>query len=138
MLSILFPSHDIHPKYYWKVSVLGDNGEFGTSDIAWFETGKLRNKWEAKWITSNIEGEKLPVFIKKIEVSKKIKNARAYVCGLGLYELEINGNKVGDEYFAPGFNNYDKWIQYQTYDITDSFIEGTNNIKTYIGKGVVS
>lgn len=122
-------------KYYWKVSVLGDNGEFGTSDIAWFETGKLRNNWEAKWITSNIESEKLPVFIKNIDISKKIKNARAYVCGLGLYELEINGNKVGDEYFAPGFNNYDKWIQYQTYDITDSFVEGINNIKTYIGKG---
>lgn len=54
---------------------------------------------------------------KEISLSKEVKKARAYVCGLGLYEMEINGITTGNEYFAPGCNAYDKWIQYQTYDI---------------------
>ena len=55
--------------------------------------------------------------------------------GLGLYELYINNEKAGDEYLAPNFNAYDKWIQYQTYDITKHFKTGSNIIEIALGDG---
>ena len=58
------------------------------------------------------------------------------VCGLGLYEINVNGKKCGDEYLAPNFNAYDKWIQYQTYDITDTLEQGENIINVSLGNGM--
>ena len=49
---------------------------------------------------------------------RAVASARAYVTSLGLYELELNGTKVDDQLFTPGWTAYDKWIQYQTCDVT--------------------
>lgn len=128
---------DLNPqtRYYWKVTVWGDNGEHAISDIAWFETGKLNVPWKAKWITPDFATTSNPVLYKTISIKKEIKSARVYMTGLGLYELYINRDKAGDEYLAPNFNAYDKWIQYQTYDITDYIKEGFNNIEIALGDG---
>ncbi|NLX08297.1 MAG: family 78 glycoside hydrolase catalytic domain, partial [Chloroflexi bacterium] len=61
--------------------------------------------------------------------------ARAYICGLGLYHCELNGEKVGDEYFTPYCNAYDQWIQYQTFDLTDQLVTGANLITVMLGNG---
>jgi alpha-L-rhamnosidase len=124
-----------HTRYYWKVTVWGDNGEQAASDIAWFESAKLNEPWKAKWITPDFAAAINPVLYKTILINKEIKLARAYMTGLGLYELYINREKGGDEYLAPNFNAYDKWIQYQTYDITDHMKVGTNNIEIALGDG---
>jgi alpha-L-rhamnosidase len=126
-------------RYYWKVTVWSDNGEVATSDIAWFETAKMEEKWSSKWITPDLDSSIHPILAKEFSIEKSlgsIRSARAYVCGLGLYEMNINGSKCGEEYLAPNFNAYDKWLQYQTYDITDILKEGENAIEVFLGNGM--
>lgn len=123
-------------RYFWRATVWADNGEIATSDTAWFETAKLDLPWTAKWITPALDKDIHPVFNKEFSVSKGIVSARAYICGLGLYEMEINGKKAGNEYLAPNFNAYDKWIQYQTYDITDLLKDGQNIVEVAVGNGL--
>lgn len=124
-----------YTRYFFRVTVWGNKGDFATSETAFFETAKLGEKWEAKWISPSFDKNTIPVLRKTSILSKEIKKARVYACGLGLYEMEINGQKAGEEFFAPGCNAYDKWIQYQTYDITSLLKEGANNINVYMGKG---
>ncbi|PWV90994.1 alpha-L-rhamnosidase [Paenibacillus cellulosilyticus] len=123
-------------RYYWRVTVWADNGDTATSEAAWFETAKLDEQWNAQWITPALDPDIHPVLIKEFHVEQDIKSARAYVCGLGLYEMELNGRKAGDEYLAPNFNAYDKWLQYQTYDITDLLTVGDNKVEVALGNGL--
>ncbi|WP_160720498.1 family 78 glycoside hydrolase catalytic domain [Bacillus sp. USDA818B3_A] len=125
-----------YTRYYWRVTVWADNGDVATSDIAWFETAKLAESWDAKWITPDFDKDIHPVISREFDVSKDIVSARAYVCGLGLYEIEINGEKAGDEYLSPNFNAYDKWVQYQTYDITNLVRPGQNSVEVSLGNGL--
>ncbi|MEH7118779.1 family 78 glycoside hydrolase catalytic domain [Neobacillus vireti] len=123
-------------RYYWRVTVWADNGDMATSDAAWFETAKMEEPWEAKWITPHFDKEMHPVLVREFDLLKEVVSARAYVCGLGLYEMEINGEKAGNEYLTPNFNAYDKWLQYQTYDITDLVNKEQNTIEVGLGNGL--
>lgn len=58
---------------------------------------------------------------------KEIRKARIYSTARGIYELYLNGRRVGDQYFTPGLTQYNKTQQYQTYDVTDLLDEGTEN-----------
>lgn len=122
-------------RYYWRAEVWGDNGESALSETAWFETAKMEEEWAGTFITPNMDQEIQPVLMKEFQVEKEIKRARMYISGLGLYEAYINQNKAGDEYLTPGCNNYDRWIQYQTYDILEYIKEGKNEIKVAMGDG---
>ena len=128
---------DLQPQttYYWKVSVWGDKGDFATSEVAYFETGKMNNPWEGRWITPNIDKDIHPVIFKEFKLDKKVKRARAYVCGLGLYEMNLNTQKVGEEYLSPNCTAYDKFLQYQTYDISNQLEYGLNKIEVILGNG---
>jgi alpha-L-rhamnosidase len=123
-------------RYYWRVSVWADNGESAVSETAWFETAKMDETWDGKWITPELDSTIHPVLCKEFYVEKPVKSARAYACGLGLYEMKINGRKCGDEYLAPDFNAYNKWLQYQTYDITDTLVYGENIVDVALGNGL--
>lgn len=72
---------------------------------------------------------------KKIAYKKKIKAARLYATALGIYELTLNGEKVGDTYFAPGFTSYKHQLQYQTYDITRQLSDGENELCAIVAGG---
>ncbi len=72
---------------------------------------------------------------KEFEVRGPIRRAVASVTGLGLYELRINGRRVGDHVFAPDWTRYCKHIQYQTYDVTDLLREGRNAVGAQLGGG---
>lgn len=122
-------------RYFWRVTVWGDAGDFAPSETAWFETAKMEENWEAKWITPSFTKEKHPIIRKVFNLPSEIVSARVYMCGLGLYEFEVNGKKASDEYFAPGFNAYDFWLQYQTYDITGVLQNGNNCISVILGNG---
>ena len=104
-------------RYLWDVTVRTDAGETATSERASFETGKMDEAWQAKWITPDEKHVNTRLFT-HVVLNGSVKKARLYVCGLGLYEAYINGKRVGDEYLAPYCNNYDAWVQYQTYDVT--------------------
>ncbi len=73
------------------------------------------------------------VFQQNISV-KKVKKATLTITALGIYEAEINGNKVGDVMFAPGFTYYPKDLHFQTYDVTD-LLTGEDMLKVYLGQG---
>lgn len=122
-------------RYFWQVSVWGET-EQATSDVAWFETSKIDEEWQAQWITPDIDDNQIhPILYHDFELPARAVMARAYICGLGLYHFEMNGEKVGDEYFTPYCNAYDQWIQYQTFDITHQLNTGLNTVSVMLGNG---
>jgi alpha-L-rhamnosidase len=122
-------------RYFWKVRVWGET-ESAESNTAWFETSKLDEAWQAEWITPDTEDNRLhPILYQYFDLPSQAVAARAYICGLGLYHFELNGAKVGDEYFTPYCNAYDQWIQYQTFDITDQLSVGPNLVSVMLGNG---
>jgi len=126
-------------RYYWIVTVEGDKGDSATSDINWFETAKMGEGWAAKWISPPWEQQKddcdHPYIRKPFTLNKKIATARAYITGMGIYELFVNGRRIGDEIFAPYCNTYDAWVQYQTYDIAASLRNGENAVGVMLANG---
>ncbi|MCL2361081.1 MAG: glycoside hydrolase family 78 protein [Defluviitaleaceae bacterium] len=126
-------------RYFWTITVEGDKGDTATSDINWFETAKMDSPWEAMWITPpwNQTGDDCthPYIRKQFSVDKKVAKARAYITGMGIYELHINGSRIVDEYLTPDCNTYDAWVQYQTFDITESMLNGDNTIGVMMANG---
>lgn len=117
-------------RYFWRVTVMGDNGELVTSDTAWFETAKLDEPFTAQRISPCLAPDTAPYMRRAFEITGEVLSARAYFTGLGIYELYLNGEKANDEYLVPGCTAYDSWIQYQTYDVTDLIHTGENVIVT--------
>ncbi len=125
--------------YYWKVSISDDENDFAESEIQHFEGGHPREEFYGKWITPSFSHELHPVMRKTFELSpedlSKIKKSRLYICGLGLYEAYINGEKVGDEYLTPYCTDYRYWMQYQTFDVEKYLKEGENTLDVFLGNG---
>lgn len=121
-------------RYYWQVQVWADDGDYGESPVSWFETGKLSEAWEANWIEAPFTRFH-PLLKREFYLEEPVRQARVYVCGLGLYELELNGEKVGSEYLMPGFYDYSQWLQYQTYDVTGLLKKGNNCMGAMLGNG---
>jgi hypothetical protein len=71
---------------------------------------------------------------KEFAVNKKIKSAKVYVCGLGNYELSLNGNKIGDDALAPLWSDYDKTVYYNVFDLTGELRKGVNAFGVMLGK----
>ena len=124
--------------YYWKVTVRDDAGEEAESAVACFEGGHPEEAWNGSWIKPPFVQEIHPVFRKKFSLEDwQTENgtARLYVCGLGLYEVYINGEKAGEDYLAPHWTDYRHWIQYQTYDVGNYLRTGDNQIDIFLGNG---
>jgi len=126
-------------RYFWTVTVEGDDGDTAISEVNWFETSKMDTAWTAQWITPpwNQFGDycEHPYIRKQFSLGKKVVKARAYVSGMGIYELFINGSRIGDECLTPYCNTYDAWVQYQTFDITDALSQGDNAIGAMLANG---
>lgn len=127
----------------------GTAGEF--SEPAWFETGLLdETDWQGTWIRAD-ESTSAPMFRKAFDVGEDVVRARAYICGLGYYELYINGQRVGDHVLDPNPTNYDKRtirnptypfddktsrrVLYVTYDVTGFLRPGANTVGVMLGNG---
>jgi len=146
-------------RYFWKVQVWDNKGNTSSwSSAAHWQMGLLQTKdWSnAKWIAyENLpdsikiipaehgSGKRewgkrpdvLPLFRKTLSVTKKIKQATAFICGLGQFEMSINGKKVGDHFLDPGWTKYSKQVQYVTFDITDHLKTGSNAVGVILGNG---
>ena len=122
-------------RYFWRVEVTADNGDTGVSAPAWFETAKMDEGWNAGWIRAPFDKDVHPILTRAFTLDEKPVRARVYASGLGVYELNLNGRKVGDEVLAPFYNDYNNWVQYQTYDITDMLREGENHLDAWLGNG---
>ncbi len=124
--------------YYWKVRIWDRYGNISPySEIASFEMGLLSlEDWEGEWLTSpSVQLGRSPLFRKEFIVDKPVKKARAYISGLGYYELRVNGKKVGDYVLDPGWTVYKKRVFYTTYRIEDFLNEGINVIGIILGNG---
>jgi alpha-L-rhamnosidase len=127
-----------YTKYYWCVAIADQQQKKSTSAIASFETGlmEMRN-WKGSWISdvSDIKLKPAPYFRKTFSAQKHIKSARAYIAAAGLYELSINGKKVGNHRMDPMYTRFDRRTLYVTYDVTDNLKDGTNAIGVLLGNG---
>lgn len=125
-------------KYYWTVIIEDANNNDITSDVQSFETGMLQmDNWQGSWIGDGrgVEYELAPYFRKEISVDKTIESARAYIAAAGLYELFINGEKIGDHRLDPMYTRFDRRNLYVTYDVTDNLKRGKNAIGVLLGNG---
>jgi alpha-L-rhamnosidase len=127
-----------------RVKAHGANGQPSTdwSDWTSVETGLLNaSDWGgAIPIAANRETErdapKRPVhFRKDFNVEGNITTARLYITALGVYEAEINGQRVGDYVLAPGWQSYNHRHVYDTYDVTELVSSGDNAIGVLVGEG---
>ena len=122
-------------RYQWTVTVWGDGGDSATAS-SWFETGKQSEPWQAQWIAADFpDNEVQPLLVKEFTLPEQVESARAYVCGVGIYELEVNGQKAGNEYLLPGYHCYDFQLEYQTFDITELLRQGENTLGLSMGPG---
>lgn len=129
-------------KYYCRVKVWDAKGNVSVwSEPAFWEMGLLNhNDWVADWITAEFPDhtsrpQPCPLMRTSFKVKGAVKSARAYVTSLGLYEFRLNGLKVGDYLFTPGWTSYNKRLQYQTYDIAHMLKEGDNAAGVILGDG---
>ena len=118
-------------KYYWAVQVWDKDGkESLRSKVASFETGMMQMKnWKGSWISDSrdINLKPAPYFRKNFKPTGKIKSARAYIAAAGLYEIYINGVKVGNHRLDPMYTRFDRRNLYVTYDVT-SMVNTTDNV----------
>ncbi len=134
-------------RVYWKIRAWDRNHKPSAySDDSWWEMGLLSsNDWRGAWITQPratpltdeqlFQDDPAPLFRKNFVTQKKIRRARAYVSGLGYYELHLNGERVGDHVLDPGWTTYSNRVLYATYDVTDALKRGTNALGVMLGNG---
>jgi alpha-L-rhamnosidase len=128
-------------KYNWQVRVWDNTGKAsGWSEVASWQMGLLTPAdWKAKWITPGFAEDSVmrpsPLFRKAFSLTKKIQSAIAYITAHGLYEAQINGQRVGDAFLTPGWTSYNKRLQYQAYNVTALLQQGKNAVGAQLGNG---
>lgn len=125
-------------RYFWKVAVWDNHGGRVVSEVASFETGMMQvSNWKGEWISdgTDIRLKPAPYFRHSFEVGKKIRSARAYIAAGGLFELYINGTRIGDHVLDPNYTRFDRRILYVTHDITRELQTGKNAVGVLLGNG---
>ncbi|NQV31524.1 MAG: family 78 glycoside hydrolase catalytic domain, partial [Phycisphaeraceae bacterium] len=142
---------------FWKVRVWDKDGKpCAWSSPASWSMGLLEDAdWRAAWIGYDATPDEItnmpipgnkgkgkfkpylpsPHLRKEFSVSKKISRASLYVTAQGHVEMRVNGERVGDEYFTPGWTDYRKRIYYRTYDVTSMLEQGANALGAILGDG---
>ncbi|MBS0664287.1 MAG: glycoside hydrolase family 78 protein [Verrucomicrobia bacterium] len=126
---------------WWRVEVWDEKNRRSESAVAFWEAGLLaRTDWTATWIGAALAGgpetgTHSPYLRTIFNVGKKVAAARLYVTALGLYEFHLNGHRVGDDVFTPGWTEYKKRVQYQVYDVTSLLRAGANAAGAILGDG---
>jgi alpha-L-rhamnosidase len=137
------PALESATRYWWQVRAWDDRGRASEwSRPAYWETGLLSpEEWRARWISPDLaedttKSNPSPMLRADFALGAgRIVSARAYVTALGLYEMEINGRRVGDQLFTPGWTSYATRLQYQTYDVTPLLRPGANAVGVTLGDG---
>jgi alpha-L-rhamnosidase len=129
-------------RYYWQVRVWDEHDVVSSwSNPAFWEMALLSPaEWKASWISpvasvGAIPNGPAPLLRKTIGLRRAVRNARIYVTSHGLYEIYLNGKRVGNDLFTPGWTSYNKRLQYQTYDVTDLLRKGPNGVGVTLADG---
>lgn len=136
---------------YWQVQVWDEKGDCAVSEPAFWSMGLLEARdWQAKWIMADASFRRRanyaveptqtepgtpPWLRKEFAVKGEIRRATVYASARGLFELHLNGRKVRGDVFAPEWTDYDKRIQYRTYDVSGLVQSGSNAIGAALGDG---
>jgi alpha-L-rhamnosidase len=131
---------------YWKVKCWTNKGETNWSEPAQWSMGLLTPAdWKAKWIgldkampwDSVTQWSRLSAryYRKAFTTPAAIKKATVYISGLGLYELYINGQRIGEQVLAPAATDYTRSVLYNTYDVTSQLQQGNNVVAAVLGNG---
>jgi len=147
---------------WWKVRIWDEHGQASAwSEPAFWSMGLLApGDWKAKWIGRDEkevprtpEGKAKPLIKppepgspeartlvarmlrKEFQVTGPVRRATAYVCGLGMFELYLNGRKVSEDVLSPALSDYDKRVYYLTYDVTSLVRAGRNAVGAMLGNG---
>jgi alpha-L-rhamnosidase len=143
-------------RYRWQVAVRDAAGEISGSAQSWFDTGILHSdEWQASWIEHDLESEpafeppvdsdeprsertaRLPVpryFRRTVDI-RQFQRARIFITAHGLYQLWINGRRVGADELTPGWTDYRFRTAYQAYDVTEFLTPGANTIGAIVADG---
>ncbi|MBM4048654.1 MAG: alpha-L-rhamnosidase, partial [Planctomycetes bacterium] len=125
----------------WKVRTWdGHDAPSPWSAPAVWEMGLLdRGEWVGQWISvaprEGKSSEPCPFVRRGFALSKPVRRARVYVTARGVYELRLNGGKVGQDYFTPGWTDYKVRIPYQVYDVTSALRQSENVLGAILGDG---
>ena len=126
-------------KYYWRVQLWDQAGKkLAPSTVASFETGMMdMRNWKGSWISDNkgIAVNPAPYFRHTFKVARQVRSARAYIAVAGLYELYINGQKIGNHRLDPMYTRFDRRTLYVAYDVTAQLQSGKNAIGVLLGNG---
>lgn len=125
--------------YFWKIIIWDKDEKLVTpSPVAHFEMGMMdASNWKGIWISDDkdIHYKPAPYFRRELDIKRKIRSARAYMAAAGLYELSINGKKIGDHLLDPMYTRFDRRTLYVTYDVTEELQEGKNVLGILLGNG---
>lgn len=130
-------------RVYWSVMVWDqEDRESAFAEARYYEIGLLKKSdWHGKWITKGkkeqSERNNAPILAKEFEVAgdKKLKSARLYISGLGLFEAHVNGKTLGEgTFFNPGECDVRETVYYCTYDITE-LVQERNAVAVLLGNG---
>jgi alpha-L-rhamnosidase len=138
-------------RYHWRVEVWDETGAPAGTAQSWFETGLLhREDWVAVWVgrdrlrlppvdppqEDHFDPAEPPLYLRReFTVERRPVRARLYATARGVYEPRLNGSRVGDAELAPGWTEYHRRIQYQTYDVTELLREGDNVLGAVVADG---
>jgi len=140
-------------RYHWRVEVWDEAGTPAGSARSWFETGLLHDDdWTAVWVGRDPLGQPPaeppsgdvpssgwatpPLHLRReFVLDRRPVRARLYATARGIYEPRLNGERVGDLELAPGWTEYHRRLQYQTYDVTEMVAEGANAIAAIVADG---
>jgi len=123
----------------WKSATNSDAGwnALAFDDSAWAKAKPLGDYGMQPWGTIGDEDRRLPARYLRHEfaVEKKVRRATAYVCGLGFFNLYLNGEKVSDDAMDPALSDYAKAAYYVTFDVTGQLKRGNNAVGVILGNG---
>ncbi|PWW05733.1 alpha-L-rhamnosidase [Paenibacillus cellulosilyticus] len=125
---------DSRVRCHYRVKVWDQAGtESDWSEPAYWEMGLLQQSdWSAAWITPNsahIDPQSEEIFLLRntFDVRDDVNRATVYATALGIYELELNGQRIGDWQYTPGWTSYSNRLQVQAYDVTSLIHSGEHN-----------
>ncbi|MGY8944843.1 MAG: family 78 glycoside hydrolase catalytic domain, partial [Flavobacteriales bacterium] len=137
---VVYDGNQLKPyqKYYWLLKVWDKNNQKIKSEkLASFEMGMMDiNNWKGSWVSDSWDKNKKesPYFRYEFSAQKKIKKARVYIAAAGLFELYINGKRVGDHQLDPTYTRFDRRNLYVTHDVT-ALLDKNNAIGVMLGNG---
>jgi alpha-L-rhamnosidase len=133
------PALKAQQAYAWRVRVWDEmKRPSGWSRIARWTQAPV---WSASWIAAHSDNvadndEPLPLFRKSFTITKPVVRAVLYASGLGQDELRMNGKKVGSDELTPGWSDYRKTVEYDSYDVTVLVHKGENALGVMLGNGM--